>query len=271
MSKKIVTVDSLPINVIKQDGEDYISLTDMVRESANGSAIIENWLRNKNTLEFLSVWEEIYNPNFNSIEFEGIKNEAGLNRFTMSAKQWTTKTNAIGLMAKPGRYGGTYAHKDIAFEFASWISAKFKLFLIKEFQRLKDEEISSHTLEWNLTRSLSKINYRIHTDAIAQTLIPHNLMQTQIRLIYATEADVLNMALFGLTAKQWREQNPEKQGNIRDHAVVEQLIVLSNLESINAMFIRQGLTQSDRLIALNDTAINQMRSLLVNFAIKLLK
>ncbi len=271
MSKKIVTVDNLPINVITQDGEDYISLTDMVRESANGSAIIENWLRNKNTLEFLSVWEEIYNPNFNSIEFEGIKNEAGLNRFTMSAKQWTTKTNAVGLMAKPGRYGGTYAHKDIAFEFASWISAKFKLFLIKEFQRLKDEEISSRSLEWNLSRSLSKINFRIHTDAIAQALMPINITKAQTRLIYATEADVLNMALFGLTAKQWREKDPEKQGNMRDHATVEQLIVLSNLESINAELIRQGLSQSDRLMALNNTAINQMQSLLASFSIKQLK
>lgn len=271
MIKKTITVESLPINVINKDGEDYISLTDIVRESENGSAIIENWLRNRNTLEFLSVWEEIYNPNFNSIEFEGIKNEAGLNRFTMSVKQWTAKTNAIGLIARPGRYGGTYAHKDIAFEFASWISPKFKLFLIKEFQRLKEEEIASCSMEWNLSRNLSKINYRIHTDAIAKSFHPSNITQAQTRLIFATEADILNMALFGCTAKQWREQNPEKEGNIRDHAAVEQLIVLSNLESINAELIRQGLSQTDRLLALNGTAINQMQSLLASFAIKLLK
>jgi hypothetical protein len=189
---KTILVQNVPVTLIQQSDTDFISLTDMVRESENGSAVIDNWLRNKNTLEFLSVWEEIYNPAFNSLEFEEIKKVAGFNRFTMSAKQWITRTNATGLLAKAGRYGGTYAHKDIAFEFASWISPKFKLYLIKEFQRLKDEEILTKTLEWNLTRSLSKINYRIHTDAIAQTLIPTSLTPLQSGLVFASEADVLN-------------------------------------------------------------------------------
>ncbi|MHB1201432.1 MAG: KilA-N domain-containing protein [Polaromonas sp.] len=267
-NNNILMVESVPVTVIRQSDTDFISLTDMVRQSENGSAVIDNWLRNKNTLEFLSVWEEIYNPAFNSLEFEEIKKDAGFNRFTMSVKQWLNRTNATGLIAKAGRYGGTYAHKDIAFEFASWISPKFKLYLIKEFQRLKDEEIQSKALEWNLTRSLSKINYRIHTDAIAQTLIPTSLTSFQTGLVYATEADVLNAALFCITAKQWREQNPDAKGNLRDHATVEQLVVLSNLESINAELIRQGMAQVDRLKALNATAIHQMRSLLASPAAK---
>ncbi|NMM13783.1 MAG: KilA-N domain-containing protein [Rhodoferax sp.] len=272
MSKnKILLVQSVPVTIIEQSETDYISLTDMVRQSESGSVVIDNWLRNKNTLEFLSVWEEIYNPGFNSLEFEEIKKDAGLNRFTMSVKQWITRTHATGVMAKAGRYGGTYAHKDIAFEFASWISPKFKLYLIKEFQRLKDDEIQSKTLEWNLTRSLSKINYRIHTDAIAQTLIPASITPLQTGLIYASEADVLNAALFGMTAKQWREQNPNSKGNIRDCATVEQLVVLSNLESINAELIRQGVAQVGRLKTLNATAIYQMRSLLASPAVKKLK
>lgn len=261
-NNKILMVQSLPIALIQQSDTDFISLTDMVRQSENGSALIDNWLRNKNTLEFLSVWEEIYNPGFNSLEFEEIKKDAGLNRFTMSVKQWIARTHATGLIAKAGRYGGTYAHKDIAFEFASWISPKFKLYLIKEFQRLKDEEIQAKSLEWNLTRSLSKINYRIHTDAIAENIIPLAITKSQIGLIYASEADVLNVALFGITAKQWRDQNSTTQGNMRDHASVEQLIILSNLESINAELIRQSIPQSERLLALNNTAIHQMRSLL---------
>jgi hypothetical protein len=191
---KVLIIEQTQVAMVSHNEADYISLTDMVRASENGSSIIENWLRNKNTLEFLSVWEEIYNPEFNSLEFEGIKSEAGLNRFSMSVKQWIGKTNATGLIAKAGRYGGTFAHKDIAFEFASWISPKFKLLLIKEFQRLKDEENNNRALEWNLTRSLSKINYRIHTDAIAQNLIPRIITQSQTGLIYASEADVLNMA-----------------------------------------------------------------------------
>ena len=270
-SNKVLVVEQIPVAVVSYNATDYISLTDMVRASENGSSIIENWLRNKNTLEFLSVWEEIYNPGFNSLEFEGIKKEAGLNRFTMSVKQWIEKTNATGMFAKAGRYGGTFAHKDIAFEFASWISPKFKLFLIKEFQRLKDEEISSRALEWNLTRSLSKINYRIHTDAIAQNIIPEAISKAQAGLIYASEADVLNIALFGMTAKQWREQSNNKEGNIRDHATVEQLVVLSNLESFNAELIRKSIAQSERLTALNQTAIHQLRSLLGAPEIKKLK
>ena len=264
-------VQNVPVTLIQQSDTDFISLTDMVRESENGSAVIDNWLRNKNTLEFLSVWEEIYNPAFNSLEFEEIKKVAGLNRFTMSAKQWITRTNATGLLAKAGRYGGTYAHKDIAFEFVSWISPKFKLYLIKEFQRLKDEEILTKALEWNLTRSLSKINYRIHTDAIAQTLIPTSLTYMQSGLVFASEADVLNVALFCTTAKQWRDQNPSLDGNMRDYATVEQLVVLFNLESINAELIRQGMAQADRLSALNATAIHQMRSLLSSPSAKRLK
>ena len=270
-NKKILMVQSVPVTLIQQSDADFISLTDMVRENENGSAVIDNWLRNKNTLEFLSVWEEIYNPLFNSLEFEEIKKIAGLNRFTMSVKQWVSRTNATGLLAKAGRYGGTYAHKDIAFEFASWISPKFKLYLIKEFQRLKDDEIQSKALEWNLTRALSKINYRIHTDAIAQTLIPASLTALQTNLVYASEADVLNAALFGITAKQWRDQHSDIDGNIRDQATVEQLIVLSNLESINAELILQGMTQLDRLKTLNATAIYQMRSLLRSPQVKKLK
>lgn len=247
---------------MQQSDTDFISLTDMVRQSESGSAVVDNWLRNKNTLEFLSVWEEIYNPGFNSLEFEEIKKDAGLNRFTMSVKQWITRTHATGLIAKTGRYGGTFAHKDIAFEFASWISPKFKLYLIKEFQRLKDEEIQAKSLEWNLTRSLSKLNYRIHTDAIVENIIPQAITKLQAGLIFASEADVLNMALFGITAKQWRDQNPSSKGNMRDQASVEQLIILSNLESINAELIRQNIPQGERLLALNNTAIHQMRSLL---------
>ena len=271
IKSKTLLVQSVPVTIIQQSDTDFISLTDMVRQSESGAAVIDNWLRNKNTLEFLSVWEEIYNPAFNSLEFEEIKKVAGLNRFTMSVKQWITRTNATGLLAKAGRYGGTYAHKDIAFEFASWISPKFKLYLIKEFQRLKDEEIQTKTLEWNLTRSLSKINYRIHTDAIAQTLIPASLTPSQTGLVFASEADVLNLALFGITARQWRDQNPSLEGNIRDYTTVEQLVVLSNLESINSELIRQGMAQVDRLSALNATAINQMRSLLASPSAKRLK
>jgi hypothetical protein len=261
---KTLIVENVPVTIIQRSESDFISLTDMVRESENGSAVIDNWLRNKNTLEFLSVWEEIYNPAFNSLEFEGIKKDAGFNRFTMSVKQWIGRTHATGLIAKAGRYGGTYAHKDIAFEFASWISPKFKLYLIKEFQRLKDDEIQAKSLEWNLTRSLSKLNYRIHTDAIAENLIPQAITKQQAGLIFATEADVLNVALFGLTAQEWRDQNNTKHGNMRDHASVEQLIILSNMESINAELIRQGIHQSERVFTLNSMAIHQMRSLLGN-------
>ncbi len=235
---------------------DYISLTDMVKPIENGLALIEKWLRNKNTIEFLGIWEEMYNPSFNSTEFEGIKNMAGLNRFILSVKQWIEKTNAIGIIAKAGRYGGTYAHKDLAFEFASWVSPQFKLYLLREFQRLKEEE--QKQLGWSAKRELSKINYHIHTDAIKQNLIPETLSQQQTSIIYANEADVLNMALFGMTAKQWRELNPDLKGNIRDYASINQLICLSNMENLNAVFINNGMPQSARLVELNRIAIQQM-------------
>jgi len=258
MNKKI-TVNGNNITVISANEQDYISLTDMVRNLENGLALIEKWLRNKNTIEFLGIWEQMYNHNFNSPEFEGIKNEAGLNRFILSIKQWVEKTHAIGITAKAGRYGGTYAHKDIAFEFASWISPQFKLYLIKEFQRLKDQEFKQ--LGWDIKRNLTKINYRIHTDAIKAHLLPQELTQEQIQLIYASEADILNMALLGKTAKQWRKENPNEQGNIRDIANVSQLVCLANLENLNAHFIQEKLTQSERLKKLNQIAIHQMQLL----------
>jgi len=259
MAKKIIEVQGSAITILAGKEEDFISLTDMVRNLDNGLALIEKWLRNKNTIEFLGIWEEIYNPAFNSPEFEGIKNQAGLNRFILSVKQWVTKTNSKGIIAKAGRYGGTYAHKDIAFEFASWISPKFKLYLIKEFQRLKDEEYKQ--LGWDIKRNLVKINYRIHTDAIKENLIPQELTGRQISHVYASEADVLNIALFGITAKEWRRKNPAEKGNIRDKANVSQLICLSNMENLNALFINEGLPQNERLTKLNQIAIQQMRIL----------
>lgn len=259
------------ISYYQHNDEDYISLTDMVKNIENGLALIEKWLRNKNTIEFLGIWEEINNPDFNSPEFEGIRNQAGLNRFILSVKQWTEKTNSKGIIAKAGRYGGTYAHKDIAFEFASWISPKFKLYLIKEFQRLKSDENNRFKLEWNFHRMLAKVNYRIHTDAIKEKIIPPELTKQQIQMVYASEADLLNVALFGVTAKQWREANPSREGNIRDYAAIEQLVVLSNLESINSVLIHQGLDQSQRLRQLNSVAITQMRSLVANTGLKKLK
>ena len=254
-----IKVQNTEITVVSFEERDYISLTDMVKPIENGLALIEKWLRNKNTIEFLGIWEEMYNPNFNSPEFEGIKNEAGLNRFIMSVKQWIEKTNAIGIMAKAGRYGGTYAHKDLAFEFASWVSPQFKLYLIREFQRLKDEE--QKLIGWTAKRELSKINYRIHTDAIKENLIPVEVTREQAAMKYADEADVLNMAMFGITAKQWRDANPDKKGNIRDYASINELICLSNMENLNAVFINDGMSQSDRLIKLNQIAIQQMRIL----------
>lgn len=254
-----ITVQDTEVTVISFDDKDYISLTDMVKHVENGLALIEKWLRNKNTIEFLGIWEEMYNPMFNSPEFEGIKNEAGLNRFIMSVKQWISKTNAIGIIAKAGRYGGTYAHKDLAFEFASWVSPQFKLYLIREFQRLKDEE--QKQIGWTAKRELSKINYRIHTDAIQRNIIPDEVTPQQASAIYANEADVLNVAMFGMTAKQWREANTDKKGNIRDYASINELICLSNMENLNAIFIEQGLTQSERLMKLNRIAIQQMNVL----------
>ena len=267
MSK--INVEGSEISIIAIDDKDYISLTDMVRNIENGLALIEKWLRNKNTIEFLGIWEEMYNPDFNSLEFEGIKNEAGLNRFVLSVKQWVEKTNSIGVVAKAGRYGGTYAHKDIAFEFASWISPYFKLYLIKEFERLKEEE--QKKLGWDIKRNLAKINYRIHTDAIKNNLIPEKLPKEKINFIYANEADILNMALFGMTAKEWRDENPNLKGNIRDYADISQLVCLSNLENLNAVFINEGMKQSDRLEKLNSIAIEQMKILSEAETVKKLK
>ena len=270
--KKTIQVKETEITIIQHNDTDYISLTDMVRHFEDGLVLIEKWLRNKNTIEFIGIWEQINNPLFNSPEFGGIKNEAGLNRFTLSVKKWIEKTHAIGLIAKTGRYGsGTFAHKDIAFEFGSWLSPEFKLYLIKEFQRLKDDENDRLKLEWSFQRTLAKVNYRIHTDAIKEKLIPPSLSKNQINYLYANEADLLNVALFGKTAAEWRTENPGPDGNIRDHATIEQLVVLSNLESINAMLIHQDMSQAKRLKQLNEMAITQMKSLLANNHLKKLK
>ena len=251
-----IVVNEKEITVLQINERDYISLTDMVKGIENGLALIEKWLRNKNTIEFLGIWEEMYNPYFNSPEFEGIKNSAGLNRFILSVKQWIERTNAIGIIAKAGRNGGTYAHKDLAFEFASWVSPQFKLYLLREFQRLKEEE--QKALGWSAKRELSKINYHIHTDAIKTNLIPQEIDEYHRSLIYAEEADVLNVALFGITAKEWRTANPDLKGNIRDYATINQLICLSNMENLNAVFINDGIPQSERLHKLNQIAIQQM-------------
>jgi len=257
-----IFVKDTEITVISVEEKDYISLTDMVKDIENGLALIEKWLRNKNTIEFIGIWEELYNTSFNSPEFEGIKNQAGLNRFILSVKQWIEKTNAIGIIAKAGRYGGTYAHKDIAFEFASWVSPQFKLFLLKDYQRLKEEE--QKAIGWTAKRELAKINYHIHTDAIKHNLIPPELTPQQISYVYANEADVLNVALFGTTAKEWRDQNSDLKGNIRDYATINELICLSNMENINAILINDGFSQSERLMKLNQIAIQQMRVLQEN-------
>ena len=257
-----IIVQNTQINVLNFKEQDYISLTDMASAKEGDSRaadVIKNWIRSRYTIEFLGIWEEMYNPDFNSPEFEGIKNEAGLNRFILSVKQWTEKTNSKGLIAKAGRYGGTYAHRDIAFEFASWVSPQFKLYLLKEFQRLKEQE--QNQLGWTAKRELSKINYRIHTDAIKQNLIPVEVTAKQANIIYADEADMLNVAMFGMTAKMWRDQHPELKGNIRDYASINELICLSNMESLNAVFIDQGIPQGERLIKLNQIAIQQMKVL----------
>lgn len=266
---KLIVQDTVVAFTRVEQG-DFISLTDIakVKNAAEPKDVVKNWLRSRSTIEFLGLWEKINNPRFKGVEFDSFMREAGTNSFTLSPSKWIEVTGAIGIKSTVGRVGGTFAHKDIAFEFASWISAEFKLFLIKEFQRLKDDEISSKSLEWNLSRSLSKINYRIHTDAIQQNIIPQSLGKLHSGMIFASEADLLNVALFGTTAKQWRELNKGKAGNVRDFTAIEQLIVLSNLESINAELIRQGLHQSARLIALNEIAIQQMRSLIGNSTAK---
>ena len=249
------------ITYIKIADEDYISITDMLK-SKGGDFFVSDWLRNRNTIEFLGICEKIHNPNFNYGEFAIIKSQAGLNSYKISVKEWVNKTNAIGIISKAGRYGGTYAHKDIAFEFGMWISPKFKLLLIKEFERLKQEE--QKQLGWSAKRELSKINYKIHTDAIKNNLIPQKLNKDQINFVYAEEADVLNMALFGMTAKEWREKNTNLTGNIRDYASIDELICLANLENLNSVFINYGLTQAERLERLNKIAISQIKILSVN-------
>jgi hypothetical protein len=268
-----IRVQGIDVVFYKENKQDFISLTDIARHRDNERSdyILQNWMRNRSTIEFVGLWEKFNNPNFNSIEFDGIKNLAGSNSFSLTPKRWIETTNAIGIVSKTGRYGGTFAHKDIAFEFATWLSAEFKFFLIKEFQRLKEEENINLKLEWNLQRTLSKINYKIHTDAIKGNLIPSELSNQQISYIYANEADLLNVALFGMTAKQWRDRFPDNEGNIRDSATLEQLVVLSNMESINALLVQQNLPQNERLIQLNKVAIAQMKSLLENKSFNKLK
>ena len=258
--KRILTVEGKEITLITQKETDYISITDISKNFEVGVSGIESWMRNRNTVEFLGTWEKLYNPSFNSVGFDGIKSNVGLNSFKLSAKKWIKETGAIGIQAKAGRYGGTYAHKDIAIQFCYWLSPVFQLYLIKEFQRLKIKEAEEQkaTLEWQVKRTLAKVNYRIHTDAVQQHLIPPRLNVKQRGIVYANEADLLNMALFGMTAKMWRSQNPDKKGNIRDHATGEQLLVLSNLENLNAEFIKVGLDQEERLERLNEIAIHQM-------------
>ena len=266
-----ITVLNKDVSYYQVNEEDYICITDIARykNSNRTDDLIRNWLRNRNTIEFLGIWELLNNPGFKPVEFDGFKKQAGLNSFTLTPRQWIEKTNAIGIISKSGRYGGTYAHKDIAFEFASWISVEFKLYLIKEFQRLKESE--QKQLGWDIKRNLAKINYRIHTDAIKANLIPKELTKQQVNHVYATEADVLNMALFGMTAKQWRDSNDDKKGNIRDYADMSQLVCLSNLENLNALFINEGLPQAERLSKLNKIAIQQMRLLTEDSRIKKLE
>ena len=270
---QIIDVKGIQVVVYNYNEEDYLSLTDIARhrDSERSDYILQNWMRNRSTIEFIGLWEVFNNPDFNSIEFDGIKNIAGANSFSLTPKKWIESTNAKGIISKTGRYGGTFAHRDIAFEFATWLSAEFKFYLIKEFQRLKQEESQSQQLDWNLQRTIAKINYRIHTDAIKENIIPTLVNHNQLNMVYANEADLLNVALFGVTAKEWRDNNPKLKGNIRDEASLEQLVVLSNLESINALLVNQGLKQSIRLTELNKVAISQMKSLLAGKSIQKLK
>lgn len=265
-----IKVKDTDVVVVTINNTDYISLTDIARyKTDDTSAVIGNWMRNRNTIEFLGIWETLYNPNFKPLEFEGFRKEAGLNAFTLSPLKWIKSTGAIGFVVKSGRYGGTFAHKDIAFKFASWISVEFELYIVKEFQRLKEEE--QKQLGWSAKRELAKLNYHIHTDAIKQNLIPQELSAAQMSIVYASEADVLNVALFGITAKQWRDVNPDLKGNIRDYAKINELICLSNMENINAVFINENMPQKERLIKLNQIAIQQMKILQEVETRKLLK
>ena len=268
-----IVVKGIEIKTFRLDSEDYISLTDIARNknAKEPKDVVKNWLRSKTTIEFLGIWEQLNNPEFKGVEFDSFIYEAGSNAFTLSPSKWIEGTNAKGLISKAGNHGGTFANKDIAFEFASWVSPGFKLYLIKEFQRLKEDENKRLNLEWNLQRTLAKVNYRIHTDAIKETLVPKALSKEKINFLYADEADMLNMALFGMTAKQWKNKNPKAGGNIRDDSNLEQLVVLSNLESINAVLIHQGLSQSERLEQLNKIAITQMKSLSGNKNLNKLK
>ena len=268
-----IEVQGGTVTVLSQNQQDIFCLTDIAKfkNPDHPDDVIRNWLRTRSTVEFLGVWERLNNPGFNPVEFDGIRMQTGLNSFVLTPKQWIEKTGAVGITSSAGRYGGTYAHKDIAFEFASWVSVEFKLYLIKEFQRLKDDENDRLKLDWNLQRTLAKINYRIHTDAIKETLIPPSVTKAQASAVYASEADLLNVALFGQTAKQWRDNHPDAEGNIRDHAPLEQLVVLTNLESLNSVLIRQGLLQPERLATLNGIAITQMRTLLAANNLKRLK
>ena len=252
-----IHVQKTDVTILKINEDDYISLTDIAKfKNPEPTEVIANWMRNRNTIEYLGIWETLYNPVFKPLEFEGFRNEAGMNAFTLSPQKWVVTTNAKGIVSKSGRYGGTFAHKDIAFKFAAWISIEFELYFIKEFQRLKEEE--HKLLGWSAKRELAKLNYHIHTDAIKQNLIPKELTAKQTSIIYASEADVLNMALFGTTAKQWREQSPGLKGNIRDYASINELICLSNMENLNAVFINENMEQNQRLIKLNQIAIQQM-------------
>lgn len=265
-TKATIEVQGATITVVPHEGHDFINLTDIAKfkNPDHPDDVVRNWLRNRSTVEFLGIWERLNNLAFNPVEFDGIRMQAGLNSFVLTPKQWIDKTGAVGIRSSAGRYGGTYAHKDIAFEFASWVSVEFRLYLIKEFQRLKEDESQRLSLTWNLNRELSKINYRIHTDAIKEHLIPPQVTSAQAAITYSTEADLLNVALFGLTAKEWRMANTSLDGNMRDHATIEQLLVLANMESLNAEFIHMGLSQGERLMKLNAIAIRQMRSLALN-------
>ena len=263
IKKETIHAKGVEIGIYTTDFEnEYISLTDIARyKSDEPTAVIQNWMRNRDVIEFLGLWEILHNADFKPLEFEGFKNQAGANAFTMSPAKWINGVNAIGIVSKSGRYGGTFAHSDIAFEFASWISPEFKLYIIKDYKRLKSDENSRLSLNWNLNREISKLNYRIHTDAIKDNLIPPELTPAQIAYTYASEADMLNVALFGKTAKQWREQNPDEKGNIRDSASINQLLVLANMESYNAILIEQGKEQSERLVILRDLALKQLNTL----------
>jgi hypothetical protein len=270
---KKITIQGTDVVFYRHDNDEFICLTDIARyrDAKRSDYILQNWLRNRSTIEFIGLWEQFNNPRFNSIEFDGIKNLSGSNSFSLTPKRWIDSTNAVGIVSKAGRYGGTFAHKDIAFEFASWLSAEFKFFLIREFQRLKEDENNRLQLEWNVSRTLAKVNYKIHTNAIKENLIPKDISKQKQSFVYANEADLLNLALFGKTAQQWRSENPDKEGNIRDYSTMEQLVVLSNMESMNAELIRLGIIPEERLVRLNQMAISQMKVLVENPAVKKLK